>query len=200
MEKPVEYHRNLFVVGDPDQTIYTWRGADVRYLPDFADAHEGCKTILMTENYRSTPEVLGVANSLIEKTSSAFLLSSLRHSATFMAPTVWHHAKSPEEEAVDCGRRPEAARGGVAYRDMAVLVSRALCIACGRRSINAGQSSLYTVFRSSVLFWPSRSERRVELFAVRGVSGRLCRLRAWRMCRNATWVSDAWHFCARVGR
>ena len=121
MEKLVEYHRNLFVVGDPDQTIYTWRGADVRYLLDFADAHEGCKTILMTENYRSTPEVLGVANSLIEKNKQR-IPKRLEAQRDVHGPTVWHHAKSPEEEAawiVEGAQKLHEA--GVAYRDMAVL-------------------------------------------------------------------------------
>ena len=121
MEKLVEYHRNLFVVGDPDQTIYTWRGADVRYLLDFADAHEGCKTILMTENYRSTPEVLGVANSLIEKNKQR-IPKRLEAQRDVHGPTVWHHAKSPEEEAAWIAEGAQKLHeAGVEYRDMAVL-------------------------------------------------------------------------------
>ena len=121
MEKLVEYHRNLFVVGDPDQTIYTWRGADVRYLLDFADAHEGCKTILMTENYRSTPEVLGVVNSLIEKNKQR-IPKRLEAQRDVHGPTVWHHAKSPEEEAAWIAEGAQKLHeAGVAYRDMAVL-------------------------------------------------------------------------------
>ncbi|WP_418617818.1 ATP-dependent helicase [Slackia isoflavoniconvertens] len=121
MEKLVEYHRNLFVVGDPDQTIYTWRGADVRYLLDFADAHEGCKTILMTENYRSTPEVLGVANSLIEKNKQR-IPKRLEAQRGVHGLTVWHHAKSPEEEAAWIAEGAQKLHeAGVAYRDMAVL-------------------------------------------------------------------------------
>lgn len=61
------YHKNLFVVGDPDQTIYTWRGADGKYLLDFDKEFPNTKTIMMMENYRSTPEILDVANSLISK-------------------------------------------------------------------------------------------------------------------------------------
>ena len=54
-------HGNLFVVGDPDQTIYEWRGANVRFFLDFpAD-----KTILLHRNYRSTSEILRTSNNLI---------------------------------------------------------------------------------------------------------------------------------------
>ena len=61
------YHRNLFIVGDPDQTIYTWRGANVKYLLDFDKAFPNCKTIMMMQNYRSSPQILRAANSLISK-------------------------------------------------------------------------------------------------------------------------------------
>ena len=54
----VGHHRNLFVVGDPDQTIYTWRGADVRFLLDFDKEFPGTRTVLMNRNYRSTPSIL----------------------------------------------------------------------------------------------------------------------------------------------
>ena len=74
------YHHNLFVVGDPDQTIYTWRGANIRYLLDFDQVFPGTRTILMMENYRSTPQILSVANSLIAKTRTAWK-NPTRHSA-----------------------------------------------------------------------------------------------------------------------
>ena len=61
------YHNNLFVVGDPDQTIYTWRGADIRYLLEFDKNFPGVQTIMMNRNYRSTKQILDVANSLISK-------------------------------------------------------------------------------------------------------------------------------------
>ena len=59
------YHGNLFIVGDPDQTIYTWRGANVKYLLGFDKDFPGTKTVMMMKNYRSAPEILNVANSLV---------------------------------------------------------------------------------------------------------------------------------------
>lgn len=61
------YHNNLFVVGDPDQTIYSWRGANGKYLMDFDRTHDEVKTIFMMKNYRSTPQILEAANSLVAK-------------------------------------------------------------------------------------------------------------------------------------
>jgi DNA helicase-2/ATP-dependent DNA helicase PcrA len=67
MEVLCGYHRNLFVVGDPDQTIYTWRGADGRYLMELDKKFPQTKTEMMMQNYRSTPQILNAVNSLIEK-------------------------------------------------------------------------------------------------------------------------------------
>lgn len=71
MEVLCGYHKNLFIVGDPDQTIYTWRGANVKYLLEFDQKFPGARTIFLLDNYRSTPEILAAANSLIAKTGTA---------------------------------------------------------------------------------------------------------------------------------
>ncbi|WP_082472466.1 ATP-dependent helicase [Flavobacterium sp. Leaf82] len=59
-------HKNLFVVGDPDQTIYEWRGAKPEYLVDFDKMFPDCETIIMNQNYRSTPNILKVGNHIIK--------------------------------------------------------------------------------------------------------------------------------------
>ncbi len=61
------YHKNLFIVGDPDQTIYEWRGARPEILVDFDKVFKKSKTIILSQNYRSTPEILNLANQVIKK-------------------------------------------------------------------------------------------------------------------------------------
>jgi len=58
-------HDNVYVVGDPDQTIYTWRGADINIIVNFDKDFKDTKTIVLNENYRSTNNILEGANSLI---------------------------------------------------------------------------------------------------------------------------------------
>ncbi len=55
----------LFVVGDPDQTIYTWRGADVNIIMDFEKRFKPTETVVLNQNYRSTLPILKGANALI---------------------------------------------------------------------------------------------------------------------------------------
>lgn len=57
----------LYVVGDPDQTIYTWRGANQEIIIDFERSYPGAETVILNENYRSTKKILKAANTLIVK-------------------------------------------------------------------------------------------------------------------------------------
>ena len=121
MEVLCGYHKNLFIVGDPDQTIYTWRGADVKYLLDFDKKFPSTQTILMVENYRSTPEILAVANSLIDKNRNR-IKKELKPILPAGIPVVCHFAQTQEAEARwMAGEMRRLHEAGTPFRDMTVL-------------------------------------------------------------------------------
>ena len=121
MEALCGYHKNLFIVGDPDQTIYTWRGADVKYLLDFDKQFPNVKTIMMLKNYRSTPQILAACNSLIGKNRHRIekqLTPTLPDGET----VVYHSAPSTESEAEwIISKIKELNKSGAALRDIAIL-------------------------------------------------------------------------------
>lgn len=115
-------YQNLMIVGDPDQNIYEWRGSDVKLLVDFDKNHPGTKTIILNQNYRSTPQILNCANTLIEKND----LRLKKDLFTKAAPgtNVFHiHSKTEDKEVekiVETIRKIKKEKGK-SYSDFAVL-------------------------------------------------------------------------------
>lgn len=126
-----DYHKNLFIVGDPDQTIYTWRGASVRYLLDYDEEFPNVQTIMMMRNYRSTPQIIAAANSLIS-TNKIRIEKDLIPTLPSGAQVIYHHAKTTEDEARWIAFKIKELMGtGVELSDMTILyrahfVSRAI--------------------------------------------------------------------------
>ena len=121
MEVLSGYHKNLFIVGDPDQTIYTWRGANVKYLLDFDKNHSSVKTIMMNDNYRSTPQIIGAVNSLIDKNRYRIkkdLIATLADGESVLC----HLAPDTSAEADWITGEILALKGlGIPYKDITIL-------------------------------------------------------------------------------
>lgn len=114
-------HRNLFVVGDIDQTIYTWRGATIENLLEFDKEYPESQTIILEQNYRSTKNLVDAANAVIEKNKNRKEKYSTTEKAAGELITV-HMALSAEDEAHwIAGKIRELMRSGMRPEDIAVL-------------------------------------------------------------------------------
>jgi DNA helicase-2/ATP-dependent DNA helicase PcrA len=111
---------DVCVVGDADQTIYTFAGASPVYLETFADVRPGTRVIELTQNYRSTPEVLGLANRLLWSAGRPKRLAATRPAGP--APTITRHPTDEAELAWLAGRIRVLAAAGIAPSEIAVLV------------------------------------------------------------------------------
>lgn len=111
----------LCVVGDPDQTIYTWRGANVHIIMNFEKDFAPCETIVLNENYRSAPSILNGANSLIKHNKNRIdkdLFTSLPETHKIV-----HYSASEDElETMWVANQVQkCVQSGASYRDLAIL-------------------------------------------------------------------------------
>src|SRR5579862_2215856 len=112
--------RDVCVVGDEDQTIYSFTGASSDYLRDFARGHPGTTIVELTENYRSSPEILGLANRLLAGARRHKTLSATRPSGP--APTAAAYADPDAELAGLVAGIRARLREGILPAEIAVLV------------------------------------------------------------------------------
>lgn len=111
---------DICVVGDDYQSIFGFTGASASYLIDFPSRYPACKVVTLTTNYRSTPEILSIANQLVPRLGgkSKVLEAS---SASGPAPTVRDFTLAEDEVAFIVETARNLNREGIAWQEMAVL-------------------------------------------------------------------------------
>ena len=131
-------HLNICVVGDPDQSIYTWRNADIRNILSFQDDYPNAKLIALEENYRSTQTILDAARSLIASNTQRVDKDLWTRNGRGV-PIVIAEGYNEEEEAQfvvkeiqSLARSPRIALGDIAVMYRVNAQSRALEEACLR--------------------------------------------------------------------
>ncbi|MBQ9537677.1 MAG: UvrD-helicase domain-containing protein [Treponema sp.] len=123
-------HGNLFIVGDSDQTIYSWRGSHVRLILDFDKTYPGTTDIILDKNYRSTPPILKAANQLISVNTVRYPKDLKAVKKEGRKPLYFHAAGEAEESEWICSQISNLVKKGwddgsgrreVKYSDCAVL-------------------------------------------------------------------------------
>ncbi|MEU7896504.1 ATP-dependent DNA helicase UvrD2 [Nonomuraea sp. NPDC049152] len=112
---------DLCVVGDPNQTIYSFTGATPRYLTGFSVEHPNASLIKLVRDYRSTPEVVSLANLVIAKGKSPHRLELVAQRPEGPAPTFSEHDDEPAEAAGVARAIRKLIDKGVSPREIAVL-------------------------------------------------------------------------------
>ncbi len=113
--------RNLCVVGDEDQSIYSWRGATIRNIREFEKDFSGARTVILDQNYRSTQIILDAAGGVIANNVSS-KKKKLWTTREGGEPLKFHNAMDEREEADWIARRIISLRDdGIPLRDFAVL-------------------------------------------------------------------------------
>jgi DNA helicase-2/ATP-dependent DNA helicase PcrA len=118
----VQRHRNLCCVGDDDQSIYSWRGAEVGNILRFEQDFPGARIVRLEQNYRSTPAILAAASGLIAKNRGRLgktLWTEKPQGPKVMVRGVWD---GQEEARMVCEEMEDAHRQGTPLGSFAILV------------------------------------------------------------------------------
>lgn len=114
-------HGNICVVGDDDQSIYGWRGADIRNILDFEKDFPGAKVIRLEQNYRSTSNILDAANAVIENNQGRKSKKLWTDNGRGDRIETFTADSERDEAHFVCRKIMEGVRNGMNYGDFAVL-------------------------------------------------------------------------------
>lgn len=113
--------KNICVVGDVDQNIYSWRGADIKNILNFEKDFAGATTIMLEENYRSTQTILSVANHVIKKNKNRFEKNLFTKKGAGELITVFEAFDENDEARFVADKATDLIEKGVSPQEIAVL-------------------------------------------------------------------------------
>jgi len=114
-------HKNVTVVGDDDQSIYSWRGSDYRMILRFEEDFPGAKVFKLEENYRSTQRILDAANALVANNRTRATKKLFTRRGEGEAISVYAAATERDEARYVTEKVKQMVRDGAAYRDFLIL-------------------------------------------------------------------------------
>ena len=114
-------HQNICVVGDDDQAIYGFRGADISNILNFEKQYEKTKVIKLEENYRSTFPILNLANQVIKESTQRKEKTMRTSQMEGQLPQVWAAAESDHEAAIVAEEIIKLQSHGIALSEIAIL-------------------------------------------------------------------------------
>ncbi len=160
-------HRNVLVVGDDFQCIYTWRGADFRNIMSFPERYPDTRIFKLETNYRSVPEILNVANACIAMNKDQFQKTLRPTRTSSHKPSVVHLDNGDAQADYVIEQIHLLRREGYPYRDMAILY---------RAHYHAMEMEL-ALRRSGIPYFVTSGMR---FFEQSHVKDACCMLRLWR--------------------
>lgn len=111
--KELAQHSHLFVIGDPDQSIYGFRGSDHRFFLRFARDFSGCEQIVLSNNYRSTQTILDASFQMISKSGPDRTAPKIYSQVDGTRKVIIQETATETAEAVSVGKMIEQAMGGM---------------------------------------------------------------------------------------
>jgi DNA helicase-2/ATP-dependent DNA helicase PcrA len=114
-------HKNIMVVGDDSQSIYSFRGANYKNMFDFTSLYPGAKIIKLEENYRSTQPILTLTNALMNQANEKYTKCLFTKREGGAKPRIIDTRTEPEQAKFVCRYIKEQMRQGLSIRDFAIL-------------------------------------------------------------------------------
>lgn len=115
-------HNNICVVGDDDQSIYAFRGADVRNILNFEKQFPGAKVVKLEQNYRSTAPIISLANSVISKNTERKEKNLFSETPSSITPLLWAMGNTDHESEIIVEEIVQHQSNGGHLGDIAILI------------------------------------------------------------------------------